>query len=274
MGRSALKLQQRYGPWALVTGASDGIGRAFAEHLATYGLHLVLVARRRNVLEAVAQTLRERHGVQCLVFEADLCDRQAVQWLVDATAGLEIGLVVTAAGFGAGGPFLQSPLAKELEMVDLNCSGVMALGWHLARRMLPRRRGGLVFLSSVVAFQGVPGAAHYAATKAYVQTLAEGLRAELAPLGLDVLAVVPGPVRSGFGARANMRMAQTVSPATVAAQSLHALGRRAIVRPGGLSKLLGWTLVTAPRALRVAIMRRVMAGMTAHQHAADAAAER
>jgi hypothetical protein len=117
----------------------------------------------------------------------------------------------------------------------------------------------------VVAFQGVPRAAHYAATKAYVQTLAEGLRVELDPLGVDVIASAPGPVRSGFEARADMKMAQALAPGVVAAQTLDALGRRGTVRPGWLSKLLGWSLAATPRPLRVRIMKQVMGGMTAHQ---------
>ncbi len=252
-----------YGPWALVTGASDGIGRAFAQQLAAKGLNLVLVARRRSVLDALAARLGAEHRIACRVIDADLGQRGAAERLADATRDLDVGLVVLAAGFGSSGPLSAAALDAERAMLDLNCASVLELSWHFARRLAARRRGGLVMLSSVVAFQGVPGTAHYAATKAYVQSLAEGLRVELAPHGVDVIASAPGPVHSGFAARAGLRMARAASPDVVAAGTLDALGRRGTVRPGALSKLLGWSLATAPRPLRVRILRRVMAGMVA-----------
>ncbi|MGE0314147.1 MAG: SDR family NAD(P)-dependent oxidoreductase [Lautropia sp.] len=139
---------------------------------------------------------------------------------------------------------------------------VFAQCWHFGRLFAARGRGGIVLMSSVVAFQGAPMSAHYAATKAYVQSLAEALRHELRPCGVDVIASAPGPVASGFAARARMHMARAADPEVVARETLSALGRRATVRPGGLAKLLGWSLATAPRALRVLIMGRIMGGMT------------
>jgi len=156
-------------------------------------------------------------------------------------------------------------------MLAVNCGAVLDLGLHFARRFARRRRGGLLLLSSVVAFQGTPRAAHYAATKAWVQTLAEGLCVELRPHGVDVLAAAPGPVNSGFADRAGMRMGRALRPEDIASEIVDALGRRNTVRPGGLSKLLGWSLATLPRALRVQVLARVMAGMTAH-HAGAASA--
>jgi uncharacterized protein len=129
-------------------------------------------------------------------------------------------------------------------------------------------------MSSLLAFQGCAHTTHYAATKAWVQTFAEGLHAELAGAGVDVIASAPGPVATGFAARANLRMAQTDDADAVAAQTLAALGHRATVRPGRLSKLLGWGLSTAPRALRVRILGTVMGGMTAHQLVAGGARTR
>jgi hypothetical protein len=121
-------------------------------------------------------------------------------------------------------------------------------------------------MSSVVAFQGVPRAANYAATKAYVQSLAEGLRAELRPLGVDVVASAPGPVHSGFAERAGMRMGLALTPSAVASATLAALGRRGTVRPGWLSKLLGWSLALLPRWVRVRVMALVMGGMAQDEH--------
>jgi len=126
-------------------------------------------------------------------------------------------------------------------------------------------QGGIVLMSSLLAFQGVPRAATYAASKAFVQTFAEGLHAELKGKGIDVVAVAPGPVRSGFGSRANMRLGFTVGPKTVARRALAALGRRVTVRPGLLSKVLEGSLSLLSRNNRVVALGRVMDGLTRHQ---------
>lgn len=256
------RFRERYGPVALVTGASDGIGRAFAGALAARGLDLILVARREEVLAAVAADLRTRHGVRAATVPADLARPEGVERVLAATAGEAVGLMVAAAGFGTSGPVLEADPAAELAMIDVNCRAVVALTHGIGRRMAGRATGGIVLLGSIVAFQGVARAATYAATKAFVQSFAEGLGRELAPSGVDVLAVAPGPVASGFAARAGMRMGRAQDPASVAAGALDALGRRRTVRPGALSRLLGWSLATLPRPARVGVMSAIMAGMT------------
>ncbi len=257
---------ERYGPWAVVTGASSGIGREFAVQLARRGLNLMLVARQGDVLTQLGQQLTAQYGVQVRPLAADLGDPGAVEFVVSRAAELEVGLLVASAGFGTSGPFLDSGLAQELNMVDVNCRAVVALTHQLGRQFAQRGRGGVVLLSSLVAFQGVPRAANYAATKAFIQSLAEGLRIEWKPRGVDVLACAPGPVASGFGERANMRMNMAATPEQVAHATLKALGRQTTVRPGALSKLLEWSLAPLPRWGRVRIMSLVMGGMTAHQH--------
>lgn len=203
--------------------------------------------------------------MQCRVLSADLSDLVAVRRMVEATSDLDIGLLVAAAGFGTSGPLLDSELGRETEMVDLNCAAVLALACYLGPRLVKRARGGVVFMSSLLAFQGTPHAANYAATKAYVQTLAEGLRMEWAPYGIDVIASAPGPIRSGFAQRANMQMAQSLPAEVVARVTMRALGHQPTVRPGWLSKLLGWSLALLPRWGQVMVIGQVMKGMTAHQ---------
>jgi uncharacterized protein len=259
---------ERYGPWAVVTGASDGIGRAFAQALAARGLNLVLVARRADALRALAGQLSVAYGVACRVLAADLSDAAGTKRMVDSTCDVDVGLLVAAAGYGSSGPLHAAGLEHETRMVDINCSAVLAQCWHFGPRLAARGRGGVVLMSSLLAFQGSPLATNYAATKAYVQSLAEGLRIEWSSHGVDVIACAPGPIHSGFATRARMRMALAQTPDVVAERTLAALGRRGTVRPGWLSKFLGWSLATAPRAIRVRIMARIMSGMTAHQRAA------
>lgn len=258
------RLSSRYGPWAVVTGASDGIGLAFARELARAGLHLVLVARRGEALDLVARELTSVRGVQTRTLAADLSDESGWQAVVEGTRDLDVGALVAAAGFGTSGQFVESDLATELNLIDVNCRAVAALAHTFGRRFVARGRGGIVLLSSLVAFQGVPRAANYSATKAYVQSLAEGLRLELGARGVDVVASAPGPVASGFGARAAMRMSFAQTPAEVARGTLAALGRWGTVRPGFLARFLELSLSLLPRWGRVRVMALVMKGMTQH----------
>jgi short-subunit dehydrogenase len=256
------RLRNRYGPWAVVTGASDGIGRESAIRLAEAGFSLVLAARRKDRLDSLASQLVSEHGILIRVIPADLTTQRGVDEIVDRTRDADVGLLVAAAGYGRAGLFVNGRLDEELEMIDLNCRAVAALTHAFGRRFVARRRGGIVLMSSLLAFQGVPGAANYAATKAYVQSFAEALHVELKPLGVDVIASAPGPIHSGFAARASMKMALAQSPRDVAGATLASLGRRGTVRPGWLSKFLEGALALLPRWGRVRVMRAVMAGMT------------
>lgn len=251
----------------MVTGASEGIGAAFAADLAARGLNLVLVARRRDRLEALAERLRAAHRVDIRVIPADLGTEAGVAEVLAEVREREIGLYVGAAGFGSAGPFVTTSIETELNMIDVNCRALCALAHPLARAMQARGRGGIVLMSSIVAFQGVANSANYAATKAYVQTLAEGLAAELRPFGVHVLASAPGPVATGFAARADMKMGNAATPEVVARATLAALGRRDTVRPGGLAKLLGHGLGLLPRGMRRRILGQIMSGMTRHRDA-------
>lgn len=256
----------KYGPWAVVTGASDGIGREMALRLAEAGLNLVLVARRREALDQIAAELTMRYGIETRVIAADLALEAAVATVMAATGDLDVGLLIAAAGFGTSGRLIDARLEQELAMVNVNCRAVMALSLHFGRRFADRGHGGMVLMSSLLAFQGVPYAAHYAATKAYVQSLAEALHVELVPLGVDVIASAPGPIHSGFAARAGMRMGMALMPRDVAQATLDGLGRRTTVRPGWLSKALEGALLPLPRWARMWAMGRIMTAMTRHTH--------
>jgi len=264
-GRRRERFRERYGPWAVVTGASSGIGREVAIELAEAGLNLVLVARSHGVLEEMAEDLVTRRGIETRAVAADLALGAGTDAVETATRDLDVGLLVAAAGFGTSGPFLDASLEKELEMLDVNCRAPLEMSLRFGRRFAARGRGGIVLMGSLVGFQGTPNAANYAATKAYVQTLGEALHAELAPLGVDVMVSAPGPTHSSFASRAGMRMGAALEPADVARATLGALGRRTTALPGALTKLLTYSLVPLPRGARVRIMGRVMGGMTKHR---------
>jgi uncharacterized protein len=249
---------ERYGEWAVVTGASSGIGRAVAERLARAGLRVVLVARDVGRLDAAAAAI----GGGAVALPLDLTGPGAVDRLLAEVDARDAGLVVHAAGFGLGGPHADLALADHLEMLDLNCRTTVELTHGLARRYRARGRGGIVLLGSVVGFSGVPWAAHYAATKAFVLTLGEALQSELAGTGVEVTVIAPGPTHSGFGARAGMMITAGASPDQVARGIVARLGRPGVVLPDWFAWMIRWSTVFAPRRLAVAILGRVMGGMT------------
>src|SRR5271169_6819935 len=188
------------GKWALVTGASAGIGVALAEELAAGGTHLVLTARRLDRLEEVASVLRQKHGIQTQVLAADLAKREAPQEIYDFTRqkGLRIDLLINNAGFGQYGELPQVETQRLLDMVEVNCTAVV----HLTRLFLPemvaRRSGDILIVSSAAAFQAVPYISTYAATKAFDLLFAEGLAEEMRPHGIRVSALCPGSTESEF----------------------------------------------------------------------------
>lgn len=261
------RLKINYGPWAIVAGASSGIGRELAERLAESGLKLIINARTAATLDALARDLQIRYGIEVVPVAADLSEPAGVDQLIEAAKALPIGLLVASAGFGTSGEFYQSTLDVEVNMLRLNAEASLRLTHHFGQRFAEQKRGGIILLSSLVAFQGVPYAAHYAATKAYVQTLAEALAVELHTRGVHVLAAAPGPVRTGFGQRADMQMGMSLTPEQVGVPILKALGRQTTVLPGRLTKLLTYSLRTVPRWGKVRIMQAVMGGMTKHQRA-------
>jgi short-subunit dehydrogenase len=178
--------------------------------------------------------------------------------LLHSTKELDVGLLVCAAGFGSCGPFLESELEHEVEMLRVNCEAVMTQALLFGRRFTQRGRGGIVLLSSAVGFHGAPYFAHYAATKAYVQSLGEALHVELAPHGIDVLASAPGPTKTGFAERAGMNLDNAMSPELVARATLQSLGKKATVIPGFVSKLIAYGFSPTPRRARIWIIGNVM----------------
>lgn len=254
-----------YGRLALVTGASDGIGRETALALAERGFDLALVARDAARLRTLAETVGSRFSVEARIIAADLATDDGQAAVLDLIASTRPGIAVLAAGFGSAGDFADLDPDEEAAMLTVNCGAVLRQTHALIQGMRTRGAGQIVLFGSLVGFQGCARSANYAATKAYVQTLAEGLAVELAPHGIKVLSVAPGPVASGFARRAGMRMSATSSSREVARGIIRALGSSGTIRPGFLSKVLGLSLATAPRVLRVKIMSGIMTGMASRR---------
>jgi len=188
------------GRWALVTGASSGIGAALARELAAGGTHLVLTARRKDRLVKLAKELTTKHQMLTEVFTADLADSDAPERIFAFTKekGIQIDLLINNAGFGQYGEFPTLQKQRLLDMVQVNCGAVV----HLTRLYLPemvaRRRGDVLILASTASFQAVPYISTYAATKAFDLLFAEGLAEEMKPHGIRVCALCPGSTESEF----------------------------------------------------------------------------
>lgn len=259
------RLKNKYGQWAIITGSSSGIGLELASQLASAGFNLIINSRHFEKLQEVEKQLKSNSKIEVKIVAADLSETEGIDKIIRATQSLNIGLLVVSAGYGTSGNFIDSSLHSEINMLKVNCEALLFLTHYYSQQFVQQKRGGIILMSSMVAFQGTPYSANYAATKAYVQTLAEGLSVELKPKGVDVLAAAPGPVESGFSHRANLKMSMSLSPAQVGVPILKALGRKTIVLPGLLTKILVYSLSTVPRWGKVKIMEKVMGGMTEHQ---------
>lgn len=207
--------RDRYGPASLVTGASSGIGWAFAEELAERGLDLVLTARRADRLHELASRLESAHGVEVHVVEADLADPATPALLLDRTRDLDVGLVVSNAGFGLKGPHEGNDAAAMTEMLMVNCNAPFQLAHGFIPRLRARGTGGLLFTASIEGLMGCPYSAAYSASKALVVALGEALWGELSGSGIDVLTLCPGATESEAAAKQGIDIAklQNVMPA-------------------------------------------------------------
>jgi uncharacterized protein len=188
------------GKWAVITGASAGIGHALAAELAAGGTNLVLTARRRDRLEHLAAHLSANHPVKAEICTADLAESSGPEAVFAFTQekGLEMDLLINNAGFGAYGEFTGSELERQLEMVKVNIAAVIHLTHLYLPGMVARGRGDILILASTAAFQAVPYLTTYAATKSFDLLFAEGLAEEVAPKGVHVCALCPGPTTSEF----------------------------------------------------------------------------
>lgn len=181
-----------FGPWAIVTGASSGIGEEFARQLAASGLNLALVARRRAALESLGSELARTFGVRYRSVELDLTDDDFIGRLADATRDLDIGLVISNAGSSTTGDFLTVDQRVWEHDLRLNTRAHLDLAHHFGQHLAQRKRGGLLLVSSTAALQGIPFSAEYSAAKAYVRTLGEALHVEFQRAGVHVTVLLPG----------------------------------------------------------------------------------
>ncbi|HYC01159.1 MAG TPA: SDR family NAD(P)-dependent oxidoreductase [Candidatus Limnocylindrales bacterium] len=261
----AASLVRRYGNWAVITGASAGIGLEFARALAARGFSCVLVARREDSLQRLAEELQRAHDVQTRVVAVDLSEPGGPEKLADSVADLEVGLLVSNAGVGYAGRFLLQDTERLRRMIELNCTGIVVLLSRLLPGMVQRRRGGVIITGSVAGRQPIPFHAVYSATKGFELLLGEGLWLELREQGVDVLVVQPGPVATEFEAvagEARVDRSAEESPRHVVEVALESLGQQ----PSVVTTWFNWVRANvsrfAPRTAVAFIAANIMERQT------------
>jgi uncharacterized protein len=190
--------KKKFGPWAIVTGASSGIGREFARQIASNGISVVLVARRLKLLEEAGQSIKKEFGVDYRVVQADLSENGFLEVLTKAANDLDIGLVISNAGTANPGEFLKHDLREMLKLFRLNAQAHLEISYDFGKKLVKRGQGGIVLIGAMGAVQGVPYAANESASKSYVETLGKCLNFELSPMGINVTVLVVGPTQTAI----------------------------------------------------------------------------
>jgi short-subunit dehydrogenase len=233
----------QYGPYALVTGATSGIGKAFAFELAALGFDLVIVARSQQNLIQVSEELMKKHPVKVHYRANDLSEKSEVDELLQSVQDFNIGLIINNAGWGIPGVFEKHTIEDSMRELQLNVTTPMKISDNFVREFAnKRKRSGMIFLSSIAGYTGSPYLAGYAAAKAWVLNFGMAISVELKPKGVDVLVVAPGPTRTGMFGIKNLNFDKLpmhwMQPNEVAKQGLKALGKKNVVIPGKLNRIM------------------------------------
>ncbi|MCB0501902.1 MAG: SDR family NAD(P)-dependent oxidoreductase [Bacteroidetes bacterium] len=225
------KFLEQYGTWAIVTGASSGIGVEFAKQLAEMGFNLVLIARRIENMEQLGKELQSKYNIEYKAVELDLTTEGFYATVAKVIDGLDVGLLVNNAGINCEGAFYRGGLDRNVGMIRLNVEAPFILAHEIGKQLIEKGKGGIIFTASTSAFQAMPYFTHYAATKAYVLSLAESMHYEFRKKGVDVIALCPGPTESEM-ARGLEGNPLVMKAEPVVKSALKSLGRRAHVVPG------------------------------------------
>ncbi len=252
------RFSSRYGPWAIVAGASEGLGAAFAKQLAAREMNLLLIARQEELLSSVAEDIQHQHKIEVRCLTQDLADTGLAQILQEATVDLEIGIVIYNAAYVPTGRFIDTDPESLEKLIRVNVQGPVTAIRTLAPAMCERNRGAIILMSSLAGMQGAPGVVGYAASKAFNTILAEGLWDELGEQNIDVVVSCAGAMLTpGYERTFNRDAPGMLDPMDVADQTLKALGRGPRFIPGLLNRAAA-TLTTRllPRRTAISLIGR------------------
>jgi short-subunit dehydrogenase len=235
--------KNKFGPWALITGASSGIGKEFARQIAASGIHVALVGRREHLLQKVGAECTEASGVQHRVIPLDLSEPEFISVLADATRDLDIGLVVSNAGTGNPGEFLRLDRQLLQETLRLNTMAHLDITKHFGQKLVDRRRGGIILVGAMGASAGIPRMANDGAAKAYVHSLGEALHCEFKPFGINVSVLAAGftdtPVIDKFGLDRKAMPMKPMSVEQCVFEGLKAIEEnQSMIIPGRLTRIM------------------------------------
>ena len=249
--------KNKYGPWAVVAGASEGLGLAFVRECAQAGINVVMVARRADLLEASSRDIREEYGVEVRTLQAELAKPGIVEEMRKVTDDIEVGLVIFNAAAANFKPFLEQSEEELLAAINLSCVGQSFILQHYGRKMVERGHGGLMLISSLAGSAGIPNMGAYSGAKAYTDKLGEALWAELKPKGVDVYVLVVGstdtPRRRASGAK-NVPGIPVLTPEEVAAHGVNNIANGPLQVPPPLQPMFE-KIYTADRAAAVNLQR-------------------
>lgn len=260
---------QKYGRWAIVAGASEGLGAAYAHELARRGLNLIVIARRTELLQSLAKDLSTKYGVKVKPLVLDLSYPDAAEQIVYQTMDLDVGLLVYNAAFSAVGSFLDHPMEHHVREIHTNVHSPLKLVYLLGQRMLERGHGGILLMSSLSAFQGSAYISAYAATKAFNIVLAESLWEEWRMHGVDMLVCICGAVKtpnyvSSQPVKTGGLGDMTMTPDQVVQEALSALGTQPFVIPGRMNRVASFVMRhLLPRKMAIRFMGRTLRSMYA-----------
>jgi len=258
------EFRETYGPWAIVTGASSGIGEAFAHAVAKRGLQPLLVARRGDELARVAGEVKAATGVDCEILAADLVSPEFIGAIERACEGRDIGLVVSNAGYNPPGDFEMRSREELCAVLEINCKAPVLLAEAFVRRLRERGRGGFLITGSIEGFHGIPHSTVYAASKNFVQAFGEGLWGELAPEGIDVVVLAPGATDTPLiRSRGMQDLPGIMTSESVAEFGLDHLAQGPTAIPGESNQQMVATFSGMPRKDAVQAMGQAMAAASA-----------
>jgi short-subunit dehydrogenase len=259
-----MSFKEKYGSWAIITGASSGLGVEFAHQLAEKGLNLVLVARREELMIELAEKIQSKYPVEVRIIALDLAKEGFYNELAEKTSDLDIGLIVNNAGMNIEGHFYRGDLDRNIQMIRLNMEAPFTIAYEMGKKFIEKGKGGIIFTASSSSFQATPYLSHYGATKAYLLSLAESMNYEFKDKGVDVIALCPGMTESEMtkGMKGNPIV---MKAAPVVKLAIDNLGKQAYIVPGLGNKIQAFMTQRVlgrdlSRVITGSLMKRVLPG--------------
>lgn len=252
--------KNKYGNWALITGATSGIGAELTSQIAAKGINIVLVARKEKELTAVAASLTDRYGIEAKYISADLSTTEGVELVKQVRE--DIGLLVLAAGIEVNGTFGKTSIEMEMKLIQINVIATLQLTHHFSKVMVERKKGGILMIASLSGHMPNPYFSNYAGSKAYVLNLGASLYGELKPKGIDVAVLSPGltttPMVADNGVDWDKTPMKAMDPSEVAEIGLNGLGKRFLSVPGSRNKVMAAMAKHSPMEMQAKMNEKMM----------------